>query len=296
MVERVIKRDGRKAVFSERRIREAISAAMRDTGISTYNVIGQITETCVNAVNVKFENTIPTVEQIQDVVVDVLKEMELHDVAENFQEYRQERTINREMKSDVMKTIGKIAEETTRDNANVGNNFSAKLLQIASVANKWINLAKMPKEFSKTHESGGIHIHDLDSYNLTLNCLNIATGEVLDNTFNTGYGTINKPKSIESAAELSCILLQSTQNDMFGGQAHVNFDNDMAEYVDATRRKIAQDLADFRESLPLAEQPSDDEFNRQVEKRVRKAVAQAMQAVCYNLNSMHSRAGELIAL
>lgn len=94
----------------------------------------------------------------------------------------------------------------------VGNNFSAKLLRIASETNKWHNLAKMPKELSKAHEIGDLYYHDLDSFNLTINCLHIPTGKMLTNGFNTGYGTITKPKRISSAAELSCILLQSSQN------------------------------------------------------------------------------------
>lgn len=85
----------------------------------------------------------------------------------------------------------------------------------------------MPKNLAKAHENGDLYYHDLDSYNLTVNCLHIPTKEILENGFNTGYGTINAPKRIETAAELSCILLQSTQNDMFGGQSHPDFDNDM---------------------------------------------------------------------
>ena len=69
----------------------------------------------------------------------------------------------------------------------------------------------------------------------------VETKEILEGGFNTGYGTINRPKRIESAAELSCILLQSSQNDMFGGQSHVNFDNDLAPYVEATRQEIIED-------------------------------------------------------
>lgn len=119
-----------------------------------------------------------------------------------------------------MKAIKNIGIETDRDNANVGNNFSSKLLRIASESNKWHNLYNMPKYLAKAHEVGEVYFHDLDSYNLTTNCLHIPTGEVLSKGFNTGYGTIKPPKRIESAAELSCILLQSTQNDMFGGQSH----------------------------------------------------------------------------
>lgn len=298
MIERVIKRDGRRAKFSERRIREAISQAMRETGVSTYNVIGQVTEACINAINVKYPVEAVSVESIQDVIIEVLREMGLKETANHFKEYREERTKVREMKSDVMKAIQKIGEETERDNANVGNNFSAKLLQIASVANKYSNLATMPKEHAKAHEQGDIHIHDIDSFNLTINCLQIETGKVLDRGFNTGYGTIRKPKSIESAAELSCILLQSTQNDMFGGQSHVNFDNDMAEYVAMTREAVEKDILEVRYPTGVPEDYNDGytdmETALMVNDRVRKRVRQAMQGLCYNLNTMHSRAGSQV--
>ena len=211
MVERVIKRDGRRTKFSDRRIREAISQAMRDTGVSTYNVIGQVTDACINAINAKFDKVV-TVEEIQDKIIEVLNEMELVETAKHFKEYREDRTRTREMKSDVMKAIQKIGEETERDNANVGNNFSAKLLRMASESSKWATLAKMPKELAKEHEMLDLYYHDLDSFPLTVNCLHIPTKEILEHGFNTGYGTINKPNRIESAAELSCILLQSTQN------------------------------------------------------------------------------------
>ena len=57
-----------------------------------------------------------------------------------------------------MKAIKKIGIETDRDNANVGNNFSAKLLRIASESNKWHNLINMPKHLAKAHEIGEVYI------------------------------------------------------------------------------------------------------------------------------------------
>lgn len=293
MVERVIKRDGRRTKFSDRRIREAISQAMRETGVSTYNVIGQVTDACINAINATFDKVV-TVEEIQDKIIEVLNEMELVETAKHFKEYREDRTRTREMKSDVMRAIQKIGEETERDNANVGNNFSAKLLQIASVANKYVNLATMPKEHAKAHEQGDIHIHDIDSFNLTINCLQIDTGKILNRGFNTGYGTIRRPKSIESAAELSCILLQSTQNDMFGGQSHVNFDNDMAEFVEETRRKVRQEISDTLAAIDYGDDLKMGVYDHLVESRTKEHVRQAMQGVCYNLNTMHSRAGSQV--
>ena len=185
-----------------------------------------------------------------------------------------------------MKVIKKIGVETDRDNANVGNNFSSKLLRIASESNKWHNLYNMPKHLAKAHELGELYFHDLDSYNLTTNCLHIPTGEVLSRGFNTGYGTIKAPKRIETAAELSCILLQSTQNDMFGGQSHPDFDNDMVQFVEPTRNEIREELLE----LGIEEKRLDD----LVEKKLRSRIHQAMQGVVYNLNTMHSRAGSQV--
>lgn len=289
---KVIKRDGRKTNFSKRRIREAISAAFRSCNVKTYNKINYVTQKCISNIYSKANSSTIQVEDIQDIIISTLVEIGYKEVANHYREYREERNISRQMKTDMMKTIEKIGTETTRDNANVGSNFSAKLLQIASTANKAYNLGKMPKKFSKAHELGFIHIHDADSYNLTINCLNLDTKKLLNRGFNTGYGTINKPKSIESAAALSCILLQSTQNDFFGGQSHTNFDNDMAEFVQASREKIRQEYLNLVNSLGFTVNKEDIE--KEVEKRLVVSVRQAMQSVAYNLNSMSSRAGSQV--
>ena len=213
----VIKRDGRQVKFNTQKIVDAINNSARDVGEDLdQNALKNIEVTVHKYIE---DNAIKdvTVEEIQNFVIKSLKENGYGHIASYYSSYREERTKVREIKSDLMKAIAKIGVETDRDNANVGNNFSSKLLRIASESNKWHNLASMPKNLAKAHENGDIYLHDLDSYNLTVNCLHIPTGEILENGFNTGYGTINPPKRIETAAELSCILLQSTQNDMFGG-------------------------------------------------------------------------------
>ncbi len=144
----------------------------------------------------------------------------------------------------------------------------------------------MPKKLAKAHETGDLYYHDLDSYNLTTNCLHIPTREVLEKGFNTGYGTINSPKRIETAAELSCILLQSTQNDMFGGQSHPDFDNDLGIFVEPTRKEIKKEL----EELGV----SSERIEGILEKKVTERIHQAMQGVVFNLNTMHSRAGSQV--
>ncbi|CDM67676.1 anaerobic ribonucleoside-triphosphate reductase [Clostridium bornimense] len=282
----VVKRDGRKVQFNADKISKAIKGSaiegnikLKETALLdiTHKVIEKIEEMRVESI---------TVEEIQNLVEASLKEIGYRDIANLYNSYRQERTKVREIKSDLMRAISAIGVETDRDNANVGNNFSSKLLRIASESNKWHNLAIMPKKLAKAHENGDLYYHDLDSYNLTTNCLHIPTKEVLESGFNTGYGYIRPPKRIESAAELSCILLQSTQNDMFGGQSHPDFDNDMAEFVVFTREQIKSEL----EEMEVPE----SKIDQIVDKKLRRSVEQAMQGIVYNLNTMHSRAGSQV--
>lgn len=217
----VVKRDGRKVPLKALKISNAIKGAADEISFSIKeSEVMELTQKVIKYIE-NLEKDQVTVEEIQNLVEKVLLENDYKDIGIAYYNYRNERTKVREIKSDLMKAINKIGIETDRDNANVGNNFSSKLLRIASESNKWHNLASMPKHLAKAHENGDVYYHDLDSYNLTTNCLHIPTGEILKRGFNTGYGTINVPKRIESAAELSCILLQSTQNDMFGGVRHV---------------------------------------------------------------------------
>lgn len=282
----VVKRDGRKVDFDSVKITNAIKGAAEEIAFNikeseayelTQKVIKQLED---------LEKTEITVEEIQNIVENILVHNGFQLIGNTYSNYRKERTKVREIKSDLMRAIEQIGVETDRDNANVGNNFSSKLLRIASESNKWHNLAMMPKHLAKAHENGDIYYHDLDSYNLTTNCLHIPTKEILEGGFNTGYGYIRKAKRIESACELSCILLQSTQNDMFGGQSHPDFDNDMAVFVEPTRQEIRKELLEFG--------ITDERLDSMVEKRLRRIIEQSMQGIVYNLNTMHSRAGSQV--
>lgn len=282
----VVKRDGRRVEFNASKISHAIKGAANEEGLLLKE--SQVIDTVQKVANYieMTEKEQVTVEEIQNFVEKALKDSGYNKIASSYSAYREDRTKVRDIKSDLMKAIKQIGVETDRDNANVGNNFSSKLLRIASESNKWHNLAQMPKQLSKAHETGELYYHDLDSYNLTINCLHIPTRQMLESGFNTGYGTIKPPKRIETAAELSCILLQSTQNDMFGGQSHPNFDNDMGIFIEPTRKEIKERFIEF--GVPL------DNIEELVEKRLSERVHQAMQGVVYNLNTMHSRAGSQV--
>lgn len=301
----IIKRDGRTQKFDLYKVKNSISKAAYSIKVDlTFIDYDKIIYKCKEIVG---EDGSIEVEKLQDAIEKALYLTGYRKIRDSYKAYRKERTQIRDTKSDIMKAINAIGVETDRDNANVGNNFSAKLLRIASESNKWTQLAQMPKDLAKEHENLDLYYHDLDSYNLTVNCLHIPTGEILQKGFNTGYGTINRPKTIGTAAELSCILMQSTQNDMFGGQSHPNFDNDMAPFVESTRQEIlSQYMTSYTnitnkaiafeadEDRNIIYNKSDSYYILNIQPKVKRAVHQAMQGVVYNLNTMHCRAGSQV--
>ncbi|MEW6448492.1 MAG: anaerobic ribonucleoside-triphosphate reductase [Bacillota bacterium] len=253
------KRDGREVPFDETKITDAIFKAARAVGGEDRETAMRLTLEVLRMLKAKYNGTGFGVEDVQDIVEKVLIEAGHARTAKAYILYRNWRTRIREAKSDLMDAVEEILEETSRENANVSNSPSAKMLQVAEAASKKYYLTRLiPEDFSLAHTRGDIHIHDLGFYAKTLNCIQIPLGRLLAEGFNTGHGYIRPPKRPGSATALACIILQSSQNDMFGGQSFAFFDRDMAPYV---------------------ENASDDE------------VYQAMEALVYNLNSMHSRAG-----
>jgi ribonucleoside-triphosphate reductase len=135
MIKYVIKRDGKKVKFDSSKIYNAISAASNHHQINLSDkIINGFVRIVIERLK-KINSEYTEIEKIQDCVVEVLSENN-RNLANVYEQYRIERNRQRDLKSNLMKTINRIGVETDRDNANVGNNFSAKLLRIASESNK----------------------------------------------------------------------------------------------------------------------------------------------------------------
>lgn len=263
MFDKIRKRDGRITEFTKEKITGAIFKAARAVGGEDYETAENLTEKVICYLMKNIKDEIPDVETIQDAVEKVLIENGHAKTAKAYILHRSKRTRIREAKSELMDVVKDILVETSRENANVGNSPSAKMLQIASAASKHYYLNNViPEDMSKAHINGELHIHDLDYYGKTLNCLQIDLTKLLLEGFNTGYGYIRPPKRISSAAAQAAIILQSNQNDMFGGQSFPHFDKSLAEVMRTQSNETSEE-----------------------------EIFQAMEGLVYNLNTMHSRAG-----
>ena len=259
MFKSIRKRDGREVLFDETKITDAIFKAARAVGGEDKQTAMELTISVLKLLKKQYNGNMFGVEDIQDVVEKVLIEAGHARTAKAYILYRDGRTRMREAKGDLMDAVAEILEETSRENANISNSPSAKMLQIASSASRKYYLTRLiPEEMSQAHLRGDIHIHDLDFYGKTLTCIQIPLNKLLTEGFNTGHGYIRPPKRLSTATALATIILQSSQNDMHGGQSFAFFDRDITPFV--------ADDSDFE-------------------------IYQAMEAMIYNLNSMHSRAG-----
>ena len=285
---KILKKKGVIRSFREDKIKTAIDNAIVDTGMEIDAIIiNKVRLEILATIEQLNKETIST-NEIDDIVVSILHSNKLFEVEKAYKKNSKRKAKIKLANTDLMKNIAKLGIMTDRDNANVGSNFSAKLLRISSESNKAYNLCNMAEKIAEAHENGDIYQHDLDSYNLTVNCLHIPANKLLKNGFNTGYGPINPPKRISSAASLLCIILQASQNDMFGGQSIPDFDNCLAPYMELSRQEVQKGIQEINPEI------SEEELKRLTDKKLEKEIRQAMQGVCYNLNTMHSRAGSQV--
>lgn len=244
-MKKIIKRDGRKANFDERKIYDAIMQAFGSQNRNEPAKAEEITDFVVASLDEVFGRKIPTVEQVQDLIEKALVEKGEMEVARAFILYRAERTRIREANTQLMRVLKDITFQSSkendvkRENANInGDTAMGTMLKYGSESAKMFYHAHvLEKRFADAHQAGDIHIHDLDFYTLTMTCCQIDLIKLFKDGFSTGHGFLREPNSIRSYASLACIAIQANQNDQHGGQSVPNFDYAMALGVRKSYRK-----------------------------------------------------------
>ena len=210
----VIKRDGRKVPLDPNKITTAISKTDASLGSS---LLLSLTDEVVN----QLPDTEISVETIQDLVEKTLVSHNLFAQAKSYILYRNQRSKMRDLNNDLTQTINSLVVQKStdsdlkRENANINADAPMGImLKFGSEASKHYSLNHLIKpEQAEAHQRGDLHIHDLDFFPLTINCLQIPAGKLLEKGFFTGHGLIRSPNSIQTAAALMCIIIQSSQND-----------------------------------------------------------------------------------
>lgn len=135
IIQFVIKRDGQKVRFNSEKIRNAIQKAFEANGIEDGKIFDQITIDVIKALEQEGKS-VQEVEHIQDVVEKAIADNGYFDIAKSFILYRDARTAERKKKERLFQKISSIIKITDRENANVGNSPSSKLLQISEASDR----------------------------------------------------------------------------------------------------------------------------------------------------------------
>lgn len=324
MIKNVIKRDNRRRKFNIAKVYTAIENAFKSVNENyTEEGIDQLVDEVVENISANDAKS-AKVEDIQNVIEKTLMKSGFGAVAKAFILYRDERNRARETKSEIVKTIKEITESDIkssnilRDNANESGATPAGTYgKIASETNKMYNLLNnINRKYAQEHKDGHLHIHDLNQYNLTFNCLFAPVGKLLKNGFDSGTGFLRSPRSIQTAAALTAVILQLQSNQQYGGIADDNLDFDLAPFVDISFRKnLKEELERYIEYNPDHEEtanldeaatasmnwPSALLYAKFPKICVIKAIQktdddthQAMEGLIGNLNSLQSRSGNQV--
>ena len=230
----VMKRDGSRVSFDSNYIFNAIKKAADSTGEINDSRIKDIVDSVVERLENQFINKIPSVEEIQDIVVEELMNFKAYKTAEAYIIYRQKKAEIRNSMVDAVEIIDgyvKAADWRVKENANVGYSIGGLILRTSErvVAEYWLNL--YPSEIAQAHKSAAVHIHDLGW--LTGYCAGWSLRELLYEGFNgvPGFLQCSPAKHMVTAVSHMVNFLGTLQNEFAGAQAFSSVDTYLAPYI-----------------------------------------------------------------
>ena len=338
----VVKRSGQRVNFNDAKVAIAVKKGF-DSVYEEYDEkeVNKVKEKVLKYIEKEYKDrkTI-NVEDVQDAIEKILQDMKYNEVYESFKNYRERRAASREafvvkQQHKFVKAIESLGlksateENSKRENANVdGDGPMGTMLHFGStVSREFAKAYLMDAKYSRAHDEGTIHIHDLDFWAMgTTTCTQIDLNKLFKNGFSTGHGYLRTPNSISSYSALAAIAIQANQNEQHGGQSIPAFDYYMAPGVLKTFKKEFKqalynllefegfiEFLNFNKIIDIIDKLNTIEFDmnlfdeftskntkvrsifdnayKQAFNKTDRQTYQAMEAFIHNLNTMHSRAG-----
>lgn len=237
-VTKVQKRNGEIVDFDSSKIKSAIFASAKSVGGKDEMVATKLAKMVVEIIHETYGASIPSVEDVQDVVEKVLIEEGHAKTAKAFIIYRKRHEEIREVKNLFMDAERMIEEyvnlEDWRVNENANMGFSLQGLNnhiVESITKKyWLNKIYR-KELREAHIRGDLHIHDLGL--LAPYCCGWDLEAFLRSGFRGAKGKIESkpPRHLESALGQLVNLLYTLQGESAGAQAVSSLDTYLAPFI-----------------------------------------------------------------
>ena len=237
-IESVTKRDGTLAPFDSNRIYNAILKAGTTTGEFSEQESWLLTAQVLKVLKYKFAESLPSIEQIQDIVEQVLISANYFATAKAYILYRDQRNRMRadhKVMVDVESSINEYLEKLDwriNENANQGYSNGGLILNVSGkvTANYWLSHV-YPSGIGEAHRNGDIHIHDLSM--LAAYCAGWSLKNLLHEGFNgvPGKAEAGPAKHLSAAVGQMVNFMGTLQNEWAGAQAFSSVDTYLAPYV-----------------------------------------------------------------
>jgi ribonucleoside-triphosphate reductase len=240
-ISRIKKRDGVVTDFVQDKITKAIQKAMESQGLTDDRAAQSVSDIVTFVLEERFGGyTVPSVEQIQDIVEMVLMKQGYHDVAKSYILYRDRHKEIREAKK-IGINLERLIQDyihdmdwKVRENSNEGvMSFSGLNARISGevLANFALNQI-YSENVKKCHQDGDFHIHDL-SYPLVGYC----AGWSLENLLKRGFGHVPNQvhsypaRHMETATLHMVNFIGTMQGEFAGAQAFSSVDTYLAPFA-----------------------------------------------------------------
>jgi ribonucleoside-triphosphate reductase len=256
MVSTIRKRDGKLVPYDNYKIANAIFKATEAVGMHDFGLALSLAKDVETNLGKKFHpNSIPAVEEIQDLVEKTLIEKGYARVAKAYILYREQHRRFRsthELVLDITSTMdGYLKQEDWRvhENSNVNYSLGGLILHNsgAITANYWLeNIYE--HDIANAHRNGDFHLHDLSMFS------GYCAGWSLRQLIAEGLGKVKGKITSAPPRHLSTLIQQMVnflgilQNEWAGAQAFSSFDTYLAPFVRADNlsyKELKQHIQSF---------------------------------------------------
>ncbi len=254
-ISKLRKRSGEIVDFNPEKISNAIYKSALSVDLDDKVLADKLTAQVVLKINAKFhKNSIPAVEEIQDIVEEVLIENKLIKIAKNFiiyrDQHRQLRDINQNtVEEKLMEDYLGRADWRLNENSNMSFSVQGLNNYIASAisARYWLNKL-YPENIRNAHVNGDFHIHDLGL--LAPYCCGWDLKDLLIKGFSGVSEKVQSkpPKHFRSALGQIVNFFYTMQGEAAGAQAFANFDTYLAPFIRYDKlsyKDVKQGLQEF---------------------------------------------------
>lgn len=283
----VIKRNGKKVDFDIDKIVIAIEKAMHSSsGVYVENQALEIAKEIEALANQK---ELPL--SIYDIESEVYYRLIQNDnpaTARAYESYKSVQQYKREQNTTDEDILG-LLNETNEDLMDENSNKNAIIAStqrdlIAGEVSKDIAKRKMiPADLVEAHESGAIHIHDMDYFIQPIfNCCLVNMKDMLDNGTVVNGKMIETPKSFQVACNVMTQIIAQIASNQYGGQS-INI-SCLGKYLRRSYEKNLNLALDTLGDIELAE--------KMANRMTKKDLESGIQTIQYQINTLMTSNGQ----